>query len=322
MVHEVRRVTAPLRRIAVAVLAAVLSSVLWLRTTDPAPTSTPSITPPASLDPASEEVLSSAIEGLTVIAQRFDVHSKPDRNAVATGSTADPNSAPKVREACSWWPGAKHNTGGLTGIFLFGHVAADRLWRHPLLNPGDRAPCPPECAELDELLLQIGHHLDAAADRCSAVKLEEMVAIARTGVISPYEPEPVPDASLRIQARITAESRRELGLEADEQVILDGLRRAGIRRPSGVSHVSVDGKFYLASSFQSLPRSEVTFEAVRMCAAQAALAVMGFFVAHGYCTWDARMDSVLEQILTRPLCESRPVEASGSQRGSGSANGK
>ena len=195
-----------------------------------------------------DEVTIAALNAIDAEKRRLGISGQP--KLANNGSAAGARSVMESAD-CTWWKEAKREDADLVFMARYGSFNPNYLWRHPLLNPQDRAPCPEDKKELEQFTEALSASVMPVAKKVLDMAHEERLQMIREGVVKPYR----------------------------------GKRAA--------NYTEVDGATYLHSDFPPLIRSEVYKDHVSFLAADALNAVVLYFVARGYTTWNASLDALL-----------------------------
>lgn len=243
--------------------------------------------------PDLDRVISDVLTELEKIGTTEDAASEPEE-----GMAAKPQAAQQTASVeCEWWDGVHESRRQLGSLLSFGPISPEALWRHPLLNIADRAPCRPDREALEVLLKQVLPQWQKMKDHLENVKLEEMASVARSGRVTAWQGQPATDDDLRRRAAILQKARRNAGIEEDLDSVVAGLRDRGWAPGPHGSYVRIDGTYYLQSSFgDALPRTRQCKEAMGMVSLHCATLIVGFFVTTGYTQWSASLDKALQNL--------------------------
>lgn len=207
---------------------------------------------------------------------------------------------------CVWWESVRVSRRDLAVLFKDGRLVPDQLWRHPLLNRADRAPCPKEREEFAQLLRELDAVVAPLIKHYDLLRFEEMKDMVQAGGVREYVPAQATESQLLREAKAIHKARQEIGVHSTLEGVIEELRAQNWRpRPTG-SYIAVGGKFYMQGDMPPLPRSREFQRGVAIVTSQAAQMVVSFLIARGYTVWDADLEDVFRQ-LAGELPRSRPA---------------
>ncbi len=257
--------------------------------------------------------VATAADGQQMVVAALDRLSALDRQqsdrpepVVADAAMRHGQQLPNDSVPCVWWESVRPSQRDLAVVFLEGSLLPDQLWRHPLLNRADRAPCPKERQEFEELLAELREVVGPVVERFIILRHEEMIATVQTGGVREFVPPPATETQLQREAGKIHKARQELGMWSTVEGVVEELRSRNWRPPPPGSYVGSGGKFYLQGDLPPLPRSREFQRGVAIVTSQAAQLVVSFLIARGYTVWDADLEDVFRQ-LAGELPRSRPA---------------
>lgn len=121
------------------------------------------------------EVVKVAVEALGRIRAAVESQTKesatPGAQPHAEGAT---NRA--TGSGCYWWDEARRNKTDLGFLLRAGSLPENRLWRHELLNPQDRAPCSGDIADFERLCGALERAMRPIVSEAAAIEMAERIA--------------------------------------------------------------------------------------------------------------------------------------------------
>ncbi len=209
----------------------------------------------------------------------------PDSSA--TVGTARPDAT-----RCEWHANQRRTNADLVELFLYGRIRPSVLARHELLNPADRALCPDEWKELDELLAICNARFEPMASAFQAVVLREMIDCIESGRIQSIAGHIMNEAEIRATARAYAG-----GDATKEQERMLQLRRSPSAFARGGTNVIIHkGQAYSHADFPDLPQSDRCFSLLRFVAFENLVAVYGWFESRGLAVCNDRVIDTMRRI--------------------------
>lgn len=235
-------------------------------------------------------------EELGMLLDDLQAVSATDRGSQPMVESASVPSRVKVRSDCDWWEEARDSRRELHSILGFGPLAEGSLWRHPLLNREDRAPCKADRADLQQLLSKLVPLWERADGLAERVRLDEMAALVTAGGVREWVAPPMDERAIEKRARVVLAARERAGETASLDDIVRELRGSGLSRSPRESYVRIEGRYYLHSAFPELPRAREYREAQRMVAIECGSLIVAFFIQRGYTWWDEALERQLQSI--------------------------